>query len=110
MEGNKRQYEDAEGNVISRKKMKKLRRIMRRPEKPENFPERPMEKCLLCENPLVSFYLQYYSGFIQDFFKTPFKISNVLIKLIFGCIDTLIFSIYFFLLLNKEPFGKILIF
>ncbi|XP_050295433.1 tRNA-dihydrouridine(16/17) synthase [NAD(P)(+)]-like [Anthonomus grandis grandis] len=52
LDGAKRQYEDSEGNVISRKKMKKLRRINRRPEKPENCSERPMEKCSNCENPL----------------------------------------------------------
>ncbi|XP_060520134.1 tRNA-dihydrouridine(16/17) synthase [NAD(P)(+)]-like [Cylas formicarius] len=52
--GDKRLYEDAEGNLISRKKMKRLRRISRRPQKPDNLPERPLEKCLLCENPLGS--------------------------------------------------------
>lgn len=54
VEGNKRQYEDTDGNPISRKKMKRLRRILRRPEKPDNCPERPMEKCSSCENPLGS--------------------------------------------------------
>ncbi|KAJ8919818.1 hypothetical protein NQ315_006347 [Exocentrus adspersus] len=51
---NKRCYEDGEGNRISRKKMKKLRRISRRPEKPANLPERCMEKCQQCDNPLGS--------------------------------------------------------
>jgi len=54
IDGNKRLYEDSEGNPISRKRMKKLRRILRRPEKPENCPERPMEKCSICKNPLGS--------------------------------------------------------
>ncbi|XP_018572116.1 tRNA-dihydrouridine(16/17) synthase [NAD(P)(+)]-like isoform X2 [Anoplophora glabripennis] len=50
----KRRYEDADGNPISRKKMKKLRRINRRPEKPTNIPERSLEKCQECLNPLGS--------------------------------------------------------
>nr|CAH7739107.1 unnamed protein product [Callosobruchus chinensis] len=50
---NKRQYEDADGNPISRKKMKKLRRISRRPEKPTHIAgERPI--CKKCVNPLGS--------------------------------------------------------
>lgn len=53
-EGTKRFYEDAEGNPISRKKMKKIRRISRRPEKPENCSPKSIEKCSLCENPLGS--------------------------------------------------------
>ncbi|KAF7282484.1 hypothetical protein GWI33_002629 [Rhynchophorus ferrugineus] len=59
-EGTKRNYEDNEGNPISRKQMKKLRRINRRPEKPENSHIRSLEKCSNCENPLGSkcgFYL-----------------------------------------------------
>ncbi|XP_023013217.2 dihydrouridine synthase 1 isoform X1 [Leptinotarsa decemlineata] len=51
---NKRHFENAEGNIISRKKMKKLRRISRRPEKPPNLPERNLEKCTKCLNPLGS--------------------------------------------------------
>ncbi|KAG5885453.1 hypothetical protein JTB14_037034 [Gonioctena quinquepunctata] len=51
---NKRNYEDAEGNPISRKKMKKLRRINRRPEKPPNLPEKNFDKCSECLNPLGS--------------------------------------------------------
>ncbi|XP_028129523.2 tRNA-dihydrouridine(16/17) synthase [NAD(P)(+)]-like isoform X2 [Diabrotica virgifera virgifera] len=51
---NKRQYEDSEGRTISRKKMKRLRRISRRPEKPENLADRPSEKCSVCVNPLGS--------------------------------------------------------
>ncbi|CAG9763947.1 unnamed protein product [Ceutorhynchus assimilis] len=50
---NKRQYEDPEGNPISRKKMKKLRRILRRPEKLDSRPAN-MEKCCQCQNPLGS--------------------------------------------------------
>lgn len=34
--------------------MKKLRRISRRPDKPANCPERPLDKCKNCANPLVS--------------------------------------------------------
>ncbi|EFA01195.1 tRNA-dihydrouridine(16/17) synthase [NAD(P)(+)]-like [Tribolium castaneum] len=51
----KRQYEDSEGNQISRKKMKKLRRISRRPQKPDSVPlERNLIKCANCVNPLGS--------------------------------------------------------
>ncbi|KAF5304014.1 hypothetical protein FQA39_LY01799 [Lamprigera yunnana] len=50
---NKRQYEDSDGNPISRKRMKKLRRIARRPEKSESVQtHRSLEKCQLCVNPL----------------------------------------------------------
>ncbi|KAI4470216.1 trna-dihydrouridine synthase [Holotrichia oblita] len=49
----KRQYEDSEGNQISRKRMKKLRRISRRPPKPENCVARSLDICLNCVNPLV---------------------------------------------------------
>ncbi|XP_037906286.1 tRNA-dihydrouridine(16/17) synthase [NAD(P)(+)]-like [Hermetia illucens] len=48
----KRQYFDNEGNEISRKKMKKLRRKNRRPAKPEGIPERRIEACVQCGNPL----------------------------------------------------------
>ncbi|KRT83318.1 hypothetical protein AMK59_4355, partial [Oryctes borbonicus] len=50
----KRQYEDSEGNQISRKRMKKLRRISRRPPKPENCSSRNLDICLNCVNPLGS--------------------------------------------------------
>nr|XP_022912179.1 tRNA-dihydrouridine(16/17) synthase [NAD(P)(+)]-like isoform X1 [Onthophagus taurus] len=51
----KRHYEDSDGNLISRKKMKKLRRINRRPPKPENCSFRSMDLCPLCKiNPLGS--------------------------------------------------------
>lgn len=58
----KRQYFDNEGNEISRKKMKKLRRKNRRPAKPEGIPERRIEACVQCGNPLVSkkFLLHIY--------------------------------------------------
>ncbi|RZB40920.1 tRNA-dihydrouridine(16/17) synthase [NAD(P)(+)]-like [Asbolus verrucosus] len=52
----KRRFEDNEGNQISRKKMKRLRRISRRPPKPESVPvERAsLIKCAKCVNPLGS--------------------------------------------------------
>ncbi|KAB0796385.1 hypothetical protein PPYR_10446 [Photinus pyralis] len=50
----KRHYEDSDGNPISRKRMKKLRRIARRPEKPEMLASRSLERCSLCANPLGS--------------------------------------------------------
>lgn len=51
--GPKRQYEDAEGNQITRKKMKKLRRIMRRPEKVNAIQvKRCSDKCSNCANTL----------------------------------------------------------
>lgn len=50
----KRQYEDADGNPISRKKMKKLRRIARRPEKPEGVMAlKKNHLCSNCVNPMV---------------------------------------------------------
>ncbi|XP_055375663.1 tRNA-dihydrouridine(16/17) synthase [NAD(P)(+)]-like isoform X2 [Condylostylus longicornis] len=48
----KRQYYDEEGNEISRKKMKRLRRKSRRPNKPEGSHERNIEACPICTNPL----------------------------------------------------------
>ncbi|CAG9783778.1 unnamed protein product [Diatraea saccharalis] len=51
----KRIFEDPDGNVISRKKMKKLRKIMRRPEKEERQQNgRSGEICInnTCPNPL----------------------------------------------------------
>ncbi|KAJ3641872.1 hypothetical protein Zmor_028342 [Zophobas morio] len=51
----KRHYEDSEGNQISRKRMKKLRRIGRRPQKLESLQsERSLLKCAKCVNPLGS--------------------------------------------------------
>lgn len=50
----KRKFEDVDGNVISRKKMKKLRRIMRRPEKTDLQQGRTGQICIseTCRNPL----------------------------------------------------------
>lgn len=57
-EPDKRQYEDSDGNPISRKRMKKLRRIARRPEKPEGVVCGPkgLNLCSAenCVNPLVN--------------------------------------------------------
>lgn len=56
-ESEKRQYEDADGNPISRKRMKKLRRIARRPEKPDGvtYCHKNLNLCSAtdCVNPLV---------------------------------------------------------
>ncbi|KAG6442593.1 tRNA-dihydrouridine(16/17) synthase [NAD(P)(+)]-like [Manduca sexta] len=52
---NKRIHEDSEGVVLSRKKMKKLKRIMRRPIKPDSQQHtRGQESCVsdACRNPL----------------------------------------------------------
>ncbi|XP_017773306.1 PREDICTED: tRNA-dihydrouridine(16/17) synthase [NAD(P)(+)]-like [Nicrophorus vespilloides] len=49
---NKRKYKDSEGNPISRKMMKKLRRLGRRPEKMDSVCKKTMEKCTNCVNPL----------------------------------------------------------
>lgn len=58
----KRQYEDADGKPISRKRMKKLRRISRRPEKPEGVTH-SKNLCFCsasnCENPLVNVQHNY---------------------------------------------------
>ncbi|XP_077302937.1 dihydrouridine synthase 1 [Arctopsyche grandis] len=49
----KRHYEDSEGNIITRKKMKKLRRIQRRPIKAEGQQiKRNGDICENCPNPL----------------------------------------------------------
>lgn len=48
----KRQFFDTEGNEISRKRMKKLRRRFRRPNKPEGRHERSLECCDQCANPV----------------------------------------------------------
>uniref|UniRef100_A0A1A9VLN0 tRNA-dihydrouridine(16/17) synthase [NAD(P)(+)]-like n=1 Tax=Glossina austeni TaxID=7395 RepID=A0A1A9VLN0_GLOAU len=49
----KRQYYDNEGKEISRKRMKKLRRRFRRPDKPEGKHDRHLENCRhCCCNPL----------------------------------------------------------
>uniref|UniRef100_A0A1A9WW05 tRNA-dihydrouridine(16/17) synthase [NAD(P)(+)]-like n=1 Tax=Glossina brevipalpis TaxID=37001 RepID=A0A1A9WW05_9MUSC len=49
----KRQYYDNEGKEISRKRMKKLRRRFRRPDKPEGKHDRHLENCQqCCCNPL----------------------------------------------------------
>ena len=48
----KRQYFDNDGKEISRKRMKKLRRRQRRPNKPEGYHDRNLEYCDQCSNPL----------------------------------------------------------
>ncbi|XP_017465022.1 PREDICTED: tRNA-dihydrouridine(16/17) synthase [NAD(P)(+)]-like isoform X5 [Rhagoletis zephyria] len=48
----KRQFFDIEGNEISRKRMKKLRRRMRRPNIPEGKHVRSLECCSQCANPV----------------------------------------------------------
>ncbi|XP_050321691.1 tRNA-dihydrouridine(16/17) synthase [NAD(P)(+)]-like [Bactrocera neohumeralis] len=48
----KRQFFDTEGNEISRKRMKKLRRRLRRPNKPEGRHDRSLECCDQCANPV----------------------------------------------------------
>lgn len=48
----KRKYFDDEGNEISRKKMKRLKKKSRRPLKPEGAHERNIESCPVCTNPL----------------------------------------------------------
>lgn len=60
----KRHYEDVDGNPISRKKMKKLRRIGRRPEKPEGVVcSKSLSLCSAtdCDNPLVGKMMSYSS-------------------------------------------------
>ncbi|KAL7292999.1 hypothetical protein TKK_0013448 [Trichogramma kaykai] len=50
----KRDYKDEDGNEISRKHMKKLRRIGRRPNRPEVHTKRGDNLCKNCPNPLGS--------------------------------------------------------
>lgn len=51
----KRIYLDDEGKEISRKRMKRLRRVKRRPDKPEGKHDRTGELCDQCFSPIVSF-------------------------------------------------------
>lgn len=50
----KREYRDEEGNEISRKRSKKLKRIARRPNRATSIPKRSSDRCHACPNPLVS--------------------------------------------------------
>lgn len=50
----KREYRDEEGNKISRKRSKKLKRIARRPNRTTLIPKRSSDRCHACPNPLVS--------------------------------------------------------
>ncbi|XP_008212670.2 tRNA-dihydrouridine(16/17) synthase [NAD(P)(+)]-like [Nasonia vitripennis] len=50
----KRDYKDEDGNEISRKRLKKLRRIARRPNKPQVRVKRGSNLCDNCPNPLGS--------------------------------------------------------
>lgn len=53
--GQKREYFDEDGNQISRKLSKKLRRVSRRPHRPKYNGERALELCSSddCDNPMV---------------------------------------------------------
>ncbi|XP_037957616.1 tRNA-dihydrouridine(16/17) synthase [NAD(P)(+)]-like isoform X2 [Teleopsis dalmanni] len=59
----KRHFYDNEGNEISRKRMKKLRRRMRRPHNPDGQHDRNLESCELCTNPLG--------------FKCPYRLCRI---------------------------------
>ncbi|KAL5280806.1 DUS1L family protein [Megaselia abdita] len=48
----KRKYFDEDGNAISRKKAKRLKKKSRKPFKPEGAHERNIESCPICSNPL----------------------------------------------------------
>ncbi|KAG5306893.1 DUS1L synthase, partial [Acromyrmex insinuator] len=48
----KREYRDEEGNEISRKRSKKLKRIARRPNRTTSIPKRSSDRCHACPNPL----------------------------------------------------------
>lgn len=71
----KRQYFDNDGKEISRKKMKKLRRRMRRPNKPEGDHDRNLESCDQCLNPLVRFI------FFDNFFLLENNILHIFVGL-----------------------------
>lgn len=49
----KREYKDEDGNEISRKRSKKLKRIARRPNRATSVPKRSSDRCHACPNPLV---------------------------------------------------------
>ncbi|GAB1864072.1 tRNA-dihydrouridine(16/17) synthase [NAD(P)(+)] [Camponotus japonicus] len=48
----KREYKDEDGNEISRKRSKKLKRIARRPNRVTSVSKRSSDRCLTCPNPL----------------------------------------------------------
>ncbi|XP_072751242.1 tRNA-dihydrouridine(16/17) synthase [NAD(P)(+)]-like isoform X3 [Anoplolepis gracilipes] len=48
----KREYKDEDGNEISRKRSKKLKRIARRPNRPTSVLKRNSDRCHACPNPL----------------------------------------------------------
>ncbi|XP_018400673.1 PREDICTED: tRNA-dihydrouridine(16/17) synthase [NAD(P)(+)]-like [Cyphomyrmex costatus] len=48
----KREYRDEEGNEISRKRSKKLKRIARRPNRATSISKRNSDRCHACPNPL----------------------------------------------------------
>lgn len=54
----KREFIDEEGNQISRKRMKKLRRVARRPNQTSQTPKirRASILCAECPNPKVNYY------------------------------------------------------
>lgn len=80
----KRQYQDNEGNIVSRKKMKKLRRINRRPENPNGVNQtvnKSFIKCGECVNPLVINYnsiIIYYVVLINKI--NCFRVPNAFIN------------------------------
>ncbi|KAK1118515.1 hypothetical protein K0M31_020508 [Melipona bicolor] len=49
----KRKFKDEEGNEISRKRLKKLKRIARRPNRPTIVVKRGSDLCCDCPNPVV---------------------------------------------------------
>lgn len=49
----KREYKDEDGNEISRKRSKKLKRIARRPNRATSVLKRSSDRCHACPNPLV---------------------------------------------------------
>lgn len=57
--------------------------MLRRPEKPDSCPERPMEKCSLCHNPLVNLRFSLYLFLIASvylLFFFYFRVSNAVIS------------------------------
>lgn len=61
---------DEFGNQISRKLMKKLRRIKRRPIRPEGRHERGMDLCEICSNPTVGLNFDIFN--LAPFFNMNF--------------------------------------
>lgn len=61
----KRKFKDEEGNEISRKRLKKLKRIARRPNRPTIVVKRGSDLCCDCPNPVVCIQFHFKRNFVS---------------------------------------------